>query len=90
MGATERVPDVLPINVSYFDHDAFRDWVHEHLGDRGEHYQAAALGIRRRFLRKLKAGDCSPAFETYMRMIAVAAVPLGTWVRFSDQGTQRT
>lgn len=84
MEARERVPEMLPEDMRYFDRVAFTAWLVLHLGHLGERRQADILNITRRFLRQCKSGDAQPGLETYMRMIAAVQAPLGTWLRTSQ------
>lgn len=82
--ATERVsqgvPDVLPMNETYFSREEFIEWINTYFHGLSERKQADRLNITRRFLIMLKRGDRLPSLETYCRMLATVGAPLGTWL----------
>jgi len=82
------VPDVLPMDETYFDRHAFMAWINVHFHGLAERKQADRLNITRRFLIQLKRGDRVPSLETYLRMLACVSAPVGTWLNLGRRCSQ--
>lgn len=78
------VPEIMPLDHSYFDHAAFVEWINTYLPGTTERQQAARLGITRRHLRNYKAGLFTPHLDTYVRMLAFNGLPMGTWMKLGQ------
>ena len=84
MEKSELVPDMLPINVGYFDVDAFVQWFQEQYPERrgrvGTPTMARDSGVSRGAIRMMLKGH-QPNLYTYCVMCAHLELPLGTFVR---------
>lgn len=62
----------------YFDADAFHVWIHEKHGSRRR--AADALGSDLHTITRVVLQRSEPKLETYLRWLAAAEMPFGTWL----------
>lgn len=73
-----RIPRLLPADLRYWDHEAFEAW----LQSQGSAYSAAkALGISWHAVERWSIGKSCPRLDDYLRLCAIARVPLGSFLR---------
>jgi transcriptional regulator with XRE-family HTH domain len=77
--ASALTPRLLPPGVKHFEPDFLLEFARARGFSIPE--LARRLGISRPMVYYLLAGERSPTLDSYLRMLAVAEQPLGTWLR---------